>query len=50
MRLAQHEAAESGLGVRLQVLQNNADAVRLYQALGFTASDERLLIRQEASA
>jgi ribosomal protein S18 acetylase RimI-like enzyme len=35
VRLAQHEAADKGMGVRLQVLQNNEDAVRLYQSLGF---------------
>jgi GNAT superfamily N-acetyltransferase len=32
------------------VLQSTDAAGTLYQALGFTASDERLLIRQEASA
>jgi len=32
------------------VLQSTAAAGTLYQNLGFAVSDERLLIRQEASA
>jgi GNAT superfamily N-acetyltransferase len=37
-------------GVGCVVLQSTAAADKLYQTLGFTVSDERLLIRQEASA
>ena len=37
-------------GVDHVVLQSTESAGTLYQALGFTVSDERLLIRQEASA
>ncbi|HFS0969432.1 TPA: N-acetyltransferase family protein [Pseudomonas aeruginosa] len=37
-------------GVGSAVLQSTEAAGSLYQALGFTASDERLMIRQEASA
>lgn len=37
-------------GVGTVVLQSTESAGRLYQALGFAVSDERLLIRQEASA
>ena len=37
-------------GVGCVVLQSTEAAGELYQALGFAVSDERLLIRQEASA
>ncbi|HBO0349223.1 GNAT family N-acetyltransferase [Pseudomonas aeruginosa] len=37
-------------GVGSVVLQSTEAAGSLYQALGFTASDEHLMIRQEASA
>ncbi|MDH4607459.1 GNAT family N-acetyltransferase [Pseudomonas sp. BN102] len=36
-------------GVGTVVLQSTEAAGRLYQALGFAVSDERLLVRQEAS-
>ncbi|MFB4371122.1 MULTISPECIES: GNAT family N-acetyltransferase [unclassified Pseudomonas] len=39
----------SNRGVGCVVLQSTEAADALYQALGFVASDERLLIRQEAS-